>query len=116
MAQAKTHRGHSWINTDRFRKGKFIFFMMPWFHYIRIFFNILTVTKVEGMGIEETQSVTTAGPSSSTTNVKRDNSTVQKNVTANSTYYKWDMIYDKIGKDTFYITDFINLSKKNNNY
>ena len=79
---------------------QFCFFMMPWFHYIRIFFNILTVTKVEGMGIEETQSVTTAGPSSSTTNVKRDNSTVQKNVTANSTYYKWDMIYDKIGKDT----------------
>ena len=38
--------------------------------------------------------------SASTTNVKRDNSTVQKNVTANSTYYKWDMIYDKIGKDT----------------
>ena len=74
--------------------------MMPWFHYVRIFFNILTVTKVEGMGIEETQSVTTAGPSSSTTNVKRDNSTVQKNVTANSTYYKWDMIYDKIGKPT----------------
>ena len=52
------------------------------------------------MGIEEMQSVTTAGPSSSTTNVKRDNSTVQKNVTANSTYYKWDMIYDKIGKPT----------------
>ena len=38
--------------------------------------------------------------SASTTNTDGNNSTVEKNVTANSTYYKWDMIYDKIGQPT----------------
>ena len=79
---------------------KFIFFMMPWFHYIRIFNNILTVTKVQGLGMGETRTIATpASVSSSTSTTNTDgNNTVQKNVTANSTYYKWDMIYDKIGK------------------
>ena len=79
---------------------KFIFFMMPWFHYTRIFNNILTVTKVQGLGMGETRTMATpASASSSTSTTNTDgNNTVQKNVTANSTYYKWDMIYDKIGK------------------
>ena len=79
---------------------KFIFFMMPWFHYTRIFNNILTVTKVQGLGMGETRTIATpASVSSSTSTTNTDgNNTVQKNVTANSTYYKWDMIYDKIGK------------------
>ena len=82
---------------------KFIFFMMPWFHYIRIFNNILTVTKVQGLGMGETRTITTsASVSSFTSTTNTDgNNTVQTNVTANSTtYYKWDMIYDKIGKPT----------------
>ena len=77
--------------------------MMPWFHYIRIFNNILTVTKVQGLGMGETRTITTsASVSSFTSTTNTDgNNTVQTNVTANSTiYYKWDMIYDKIGKPT----------------
>jgi len=75
--------------------------MMPWFHYTRIFNNILTVTKVQGLGMGETRTMATSASvssSASTTNTDGNNSTVEKNVTANSTYYKWDMIYDKIGK------------------
>ena len=82
---------------------KFIFFMMPWFHYTRIFNNILTVTKVQGLGMGETRTMATSASvssSASTTNTDGNNSTVEKNVTANSTYYKWDMIYDKIGQPT----------------
>ena len=79
---------------------KVVFFMMPWFHYTRIFYNILSVTKVQGLGTGETREITTAASvssSASTTNTDGNN-TVEKNIS--STYYKWDMIYDKIGKPT----------------
>ena len=74
--------------------------MMPWFQYTRIFYNILSVTKVQGLGTGETREITTAASvssSASTTNTDGNN-TVEKNIS--STYYKWDMIYDKIGKPT----------------
>ena len=64
---------------------KFIFFMMPWFHYTRIFHNILTVTKVQGLGMGETRTMATSASvssSASTTNTDSNNSTVEKNVTA----------------------------------
>ena len=75
---------------------KFIFFMMPWFHYTRIFYNILAVTKVQGLGMGETQTITTSASVSSSASTTDNNNTVEKNIS--SMYYKWDMVYDKIGK------------------
>ena len=73
--------------------------MMPWFHYIRIFNNILDATSAQGLGMGETRTITTSASvssSASTTNTDGNN-TVEKS-TNSTIYYKWDMIYDKIGK------------------
>ena len=69
---------------------------MPWFHYARIFYNILAVTKVQGLGMGETRTITTSASVSSSASTTDNNNTVEKNIS--SMYYKWDMVYDKIGK------------------
>ncbi len=81
---------------------KIIFFLMPWFHYNKIFNNILTVTKVQGLGLGELA----ASPLASFTtaediqNAEDNNASVIINVTKNSTYYKWERIYEPVGTST----------------
>lgn len=82
---------------------KIIFFLMPWFHYNKIFNNILSVTKVQGLGFGES-SFTAPGTSFATEddiqNAQNTNTSVIVNATQNSTYYNWDRIYEPVGLPT----------------
>ena len=75
---------------------------MPWFHYNKIFNNILTVTKVQGLGLGELAASPLASfaTAEDIQNAEDNNASVIINVTKNSTYYKWERIYEPVGTST----------------
>ena len=81
---------------------KIIFFFMPWFHYNKIFNNILSITKVQGLGLGEASPMlpSTIATQDDIQAAQDSNTSTILNVTKNSTYYKWENIYDPIGLST----------------
>ena len=77
---------------------KVIFFLMPWFHYCKIFTNVLSVTKVQGLGLGQTAASSPPMVTAADIQYALDNnSSLIVNATQNSTYYKWERIYQPVG-------------------